>query len=320
MLYNRGGILMIKKKISTLLLTLIFLATSTSIISTSLKAFGNLQPGELSPQLDSDSLVFEAQQINEAYLIQSSTPTLIEYIIKANDTVEAIASTYGLKETTITVSNGITKDSVLKESEKLKFPSIDGIAYRIKSGETLWDISFLYKIDFDELVEVNKLTSPEKLKLDQIIIIPGAEGIKSPATYTVKKSTASSAPSSSLSRGGVWPALGTVTSKFGQRWGRDHDGIDIAAAIGTNVRAFMGGKVSFSGWQDGYGNLVIIDHGNGLKTYYGHNSKLLVKVGQTVDTSAIIAKSGNTGRSTGPHIHFEVRKNGNPVNPLPYLK
>jgi murein DD-endopeptidase MepM/ murein hydrolase activator NlpD len=320
MLYNRGGILMIKKKISTLLLTLIFLATSTSVISTSLKAFGNLQPGELSPQLDSDSLVFEAQQINEAYLIQSSTPALIEYIIKANDTVEAIASTYGLKETTITVSNGITKDSVLKESEKLKFPSIDGIAYKIKSGETLWDISFLYKIDFNELVEVNKLTSPEKLKLDQIIIIPGADSIKSPATNTVKKSTASSAPSSSLSRGGVWPALGTVTSKFGQRWGRDHDGIDIAAAIGTNVRAFMGGKVSFSGWQDGYGNLVIIDHGNGLKTYYGHNSKLLVKVGQTVDTSAIIAKSGNTGRSTGPHIHFEVRKNGNPVNPLPYLK
>lgn len=311
---------MIKKKISALLLTLIFLATSTTVISTSLKAFGNLQPGELSPQLDSDLLVFEVQQITEAYVIQSSTPTLIEYTVKADDTVESIASTYGLKETTITVSNGITKDSVLKENQKLTFPSIDGIAYKIKSGETLWDMAFLYKIDFDDLVEINKLASPEKLKLDQIIIIPGADSIKSPAPSTAKKSTSSAAPSANLSRGGVWPALGTVTSTFGQRWGRDHDGIDIAAAIGTNVRAFMGGKVSFSGWQDGYGNLVILDHGNGLKTYYGHNSKLLVKVGQTVDTSAIIAKSGNTGRSTGPHIHFEVRKNENPVNPLPYLK
>jgi murein DD-endopeptidase MepM/ murein hydrolase activator NlpD len=311
---------MLKKKISTILLTLILFSASTIIVSTSLKAFGSPQPAEQAFELDSEVLAFEMQQINQAYLIQTSTPTLIEYTAKETDTVEAIAGTYGLKETTVTISNSITKDTVLKDGQKLIFPSVDGIAYKIKSGETLWDIALLYKVDFDELVEINKLATPEKLKLDQIIIIPGADSIKTPPQTSIKKATASSNTSTSLSRGGVWPALGTITSKFGQRWGKDHEGIDIAASIGTNVKAFMGGKVSFSGWQDGYGNLVIIDHGNGLKTYYGHNSKLLVKAGETVDTSAVIAKSGNTGRSTGPHIHFEVRKNGTPVNPIPYLK
>jgi murein DD-endopeptidase MepM/ murein hydrolase activator NlpD len=82
----------------------------------------------------------------------------------------------------------------------------------------------------------------------------------------------------------------------------------------------MGGKVTFSGWEGSYGYLVKISHGNGLETYYAHNSKLLVKEGQTISAGQVIAKSGNTGNSTGPHIHFEVRKNGTPVNPKPYLR
>lgn len=116
------------------------------------------------------------------------------------------------------------------------------------------------------------------------------------------------------------PTRGKLTSRFGWRWGRKHEGIDIAAKIGTPIYAADGGKVVFSGVRSGYGKLVIIDHGNGTQTYYGHNSKNLVAVGDKVYKGQKIAEVGNTGRSTGPHLHFEVRKNGQPVNPLEYVR
>lgn len=117
-----------------------------------------------------------------------------------------------------------------------------------------------------------------------------------------------------------WPtSRGSVTSKFGSRWGRMHEGIDIGLPIGTPIKASDGGKVTFSGYKNGYGLCVIINHGGGYSTLYGHNSKNLVKAGQSVFQGQEIAKSGNTGRSTGPHLHFEVQKNGNAVNPMTYL-
>ncbi|HCW03147.1 MAG TPA: hypothetical protein DGK91_00575 [Clostridium sp.] len=115
------------------------------------------------------------------------------------------------------------------------------------------------------------------------------------------------------------PTQGTISSKFGKRWGRQHKDIDIAANTGTKVVAFQSGKVTFSGWNGGYGNLVIIDHGNGIQSYYAHNSKNLVQKGSPVQKGEVIAKVGNTGNSTGPHCHFEIRVNGTPVNPLNYI-
>ncbi|WP_138205216.1 M23 family metallopeptidase [Haloimpatiens lingqiaonensis] len=116
------------------------------------------------------------------------------------------------------------------------------------------------------------------------------------------------------------PSRGSISSGFGMRWGRMHNGIDIASAIGSPIYAAYAGTITFSGWQDGYGKIVIIDHGNGLETRYAHCNELLVKVGDKVEENNIIAKVGNTGRSTGPHLHFEVRKNGTPINPIEYLK
>ncbi len=116
-----------------------------------------------------------------------------------------------------------------------------------------------------------------------------------------------------------YPARGTITSRFGQRWGRLHTGVDIAAPQGSPIYAADGGTVIFSGWESGYGYLVKIDHHNGYVTYYGHASKLLVKKGDKVAKGQKIALVGSTGHATGPHVHFEVRKNGVPVNPLPYL-
>lgn len=112
-----------------------------------------------------------------------------------------------------------------------------------------------------------------------------------------------------------------ISSRFGQRWGRKHQGLDFAAATGTNIYASAPGTVTFSGWNSGgYGYLVIISHENGIQTYYGHCSSLVASVGQTVSAGQVIAKVGNTGRSFGSHCHFEVRVNGVAYNPEIYLK
>ena len=128
------------------------------------------------------------------------------------------------------------------------------------------------------------------------------------------------APTGSASASGfVWPVHGILTSGFGWRWGRMHEGIDLAVGNGTPVVAAKAGVVIVAGWMGGYGNLVVIDHGGGVATAYGHNTSVTVGVGQSVAQGQLIAYSGNTGHSTGPHVHFEVRINGSPVDPMGYL-
>lgn len=115
------------------------------------------------------------------------------------------------------------------------------------------------------------------------------------------------------------PANGKLTSRFGTRWGRMHEGIDIGAPVGTAIRAADAGVVISAKYISGYGNTVILDHGNGINTLYGHASELLVVVGQTVEKNELIARVGRTGSTTGSCLHFEVRRNGQPIDPLPYL-
>jgi murein DD-endopeptidase MepM/ murein hydrolase activator NlpD len=134
-----------------------------------------------------------------------------------------------------------------------------------------------------------------------------------------QQASTSSAPVVSGSGQLSWPVSGPVTSGFGSRWGRMHEGIDIAVGQGTPVHAAAAGTVIYAGWMEGYGNLVVIDHGSGLSTAYGHNSSLASSVGESVSAGQVIAYSGSTGHSTGPHVHFEVRVNGAPVDPLGYL-
>lgn len=121
----------------------------------------------------------------------------------------------------------------------------------------------------------------------------------------------------------IWPTSGTVTSKYGYRYifgsYSFHSGIDIANSKGTDIVAADGGKVTYAGWMSGYGNLIIITHDNGNQTYYGHCSSLLVSVGERVYQGQHIAEMGATGRTTGVHLHFEIRINGSTVNPLNYL-
>lgn len=111
----------------------------------------------------------------------------------------------------------------------------------------------------------------------------------------------------------------TITSLFGQRWGRNHNGVDFDAETGDPVYAAYPGTITHAGWETGFGNLVVIDHGDGVETYYAHNSEVLVSEGDWVDAGGQIANAGNTGRSFGSHVHFEVHVNGEPVEPLGYL-
>ena len=117
----------------------------------------------------------------------------------------------------------------------------------------------------------------------------------------------------------IRPVSGVLTSRYGYRWGRTHTGIDIGVSYGTSIKAAAGGTITFSGWKGSLGQLVVISHGNGIQTYYGHCSKLLVSAGQTVSAGQVIAKVGSTGRSTGPHLHFEIRINGSSINPQGYI-
>jgi murein DD-endopeptidase MepM/ murein hydrolase activator NlpD len=116
-----------------------------------------------------------------------------------------------------------------------------------------------------------------------------------------------------------WPVSGPITSPFGMRWGTLHPGLDIGVPTGTPIHAAGSGTVIWCGWMSGYGNLVMIDHHNGLATLYGHESHVAVSCGQDVTTGEVIGYSGCTGFCTGPHVHFEVRANGTPVDPLGYL-
>ncbi|MBW8827513.1 MAG: M23 family metallopeptidase [Acidobacteria bacterium] len=122
------------------------------------------------------------------------------------------------------------------------------------------------------------------------------------------------------SRGCIWPARGRVTSEFGRRWGRLHAGIDVAAPVGTPIWAAKAGTVIFTGQQRGYGNVVIIDHGGGLTTLYGHQSRIKSYEGERVRQGQTIGAVGSTGHSTGPHVHFETRYNGRPRNPRTCLR
>ena len=122
----------------------------------------------------------------------------------------------------------------------------------------------------------------------------------------------------SSSSGFIWPVSGVVTSGFGWRWGRMHEGVDIAAPTGTPIRAAAGGTIIYTGYMGGYGNLTIIDHGNGLATAYAHQSSIYIG-GGAVSQGTVIGAVGSTGNSTGPHLHFEVRVNGSAVDPMGYL-
>ena len=166
------------------------------------------------------------------------------------------------------------------------------------------------------------LVSIEQSKKDYLAEEQGLEAesaaltAKIQAAQAARASGGNSTPSPS---GLIWPLSGPVTSPFGMRWGRMHEGIDIGVPDGTPIHAAAAGSVIYAGWEAGYGNLVVLDNGGNVATAYAHQSQIAVAPGQQVNQGDVIGYSGCTGHCLGPHLHFEVRVNGAPVDPLGYL-
>ena len=200
----------------------------------------------------------------------------------------------------------------------------EGVYHTVQKGQTLYGIAVVYDLDVEVLRRSNHIEDPKKLKEGIRLWIPGARRVLSvPVTRpSPSRTTKKKPPPTVKPRRGflVWPVKGTLTSRFGMRNGHKHEGIDIAAPKGTPVRAAAGGKVVFSGWgPTGYGKMVIIKHQHHLTTLYAHNSKLIAKKGIRVKQGQKISLIGSTGRSTGPHLHFEVRNDTHAKDPIKYL-
>ncbi len=189
-----------------------------------------------------------------------------------------------------------------------------GVYHTLKKGETLWRIARAYQIPTQEIVKVNRLPDATKLKTGQRIFIPGAVKV----LENPEETTASNVPANESF---IWPAKGRILSYFSNLKEKSFNkGIDIALQPGTAVTAARSGKVSFAHERlKGLGKIIIVDHGDGYQTVYGHLSEIWVKPGDKVDQGMVIAKSGSTGRNLGASLHFEVREDHQPKNPLHYL-
>ena len=190
----------------------------------------------------------------------------------------------------------------------------------VAPGDTIYHLSETYGVSAESLMSANGLTDPHDLRVGQLLIIPSGENDEGnqPATASAfGLDPWSVAPANRQFR---WPVIaGVVSSPFGMRNGAMHDGVDIAAPAGTPVYAADDGRVIFAGRLHGYGNVVIVQHSGGYVTVYAHNQRNLVDEGVSVASGQEIAQIGDSGRASGPNLHFEVRYNNQAQNPLAYL-
>jgi murein DD-endopeptidase MepM/ murein hydrolase activator NlpD len=177
------------------------------------------------------------------------------------------------------------------------------------------DLSGIKQQKLTDLSDLNAQQRAEAEEIDALQAVSAQIAARIRAAQARSSGTTSSVSSSGM----IWPVSGPVTSSFGWRWGRMHEGIDIGVAYGTAIHAAAAGTVIYCGWESGYGNFVVLDHGGGVATAYGHQSAIAVTCGQQVSQGEVIGYVGSTGHSTGPHLHFEVRVNGDPVDPMGYL-
>ena len=170
-----------------------------------------------------------------------------------------------------------------------------------------------------KLTDLSTLTASERAEAEEIDALQAASERIAAAIRAAQAKDGGGPTQTPSSAGLIWPVSGPITSPFGWRWGRMHQGIDIGVGYGTPIHAAAAGTVIYCGWEEGYGNFVVIDHGGNLATAYGHQSAIAVTCGQQVDQGQTIGYVGCTGHCTGPHLHFEVRVDGNPVDPMGYL-
>lgn len=248
---------------------------------------------------------------------------IIEYTVQPQETVGSIAEKFGVSIDTIRWQNSLDTRGRIKVGQTLDILPVAGVAHKVKKGDTVYSIAKKYDIDAQPIVNFpfNTFTNDEtfELAIGQVMIVP--DGIRPtvgrPATPRARLLTPD-AGTVVASGDFVWPTSGSISQRF--VW--YHKALDIANKASPNVLAADAGRVVGAGWLDGYGygNRVIIDHGNGFRTLYGHLSRVFVVVGQTVSRGAGIGRMGCTGRCTGTHLHFEVVRNGVYLNPLSVLQ
>jgi murein DD-endopeptidase MepM/ murein hydrolase activator NlpD len=269
-------------------------------------------PAETPSTTDESSTETTAADGNAAPV---SSETFLTHTVQDGETISDIASEMGVSVSNLLASNRLFGSEQLQPGRVL-YASNDGIVHTIQAGQTLSDIARSYAVPLQTILDANDISANATIFAGDRILIPGV-------------TTSFWADVVVLSRGipsqFIWPLTGDVVSAFewrispitGER--EHHDGIDIDVPEGTAVHAAASGKVYFYGEQPGYGNLLILQHANGFYTFYGHLSDSYVSAGQYVEMGQVVAESGNSGESTGPHLHFEIRNGEYPVDPERYL-
>jgi len=277
-------------------------------------------------------LVFKPQLVTTGTGGDDSLATvrkeIIYYTVQNGDTVSTISRRFGLTVNTILWANNLTSFSLIRPGDSLVILPYSGVLYTVKKGDTLAKIANIYDVELEKILSCNTLGN--SLSVGQKIVVPGAKKISTTVAATRTSSsnyTGISVIKDLIKNPGVkatgnkmaWPTVGTrITQYFSWR----HNGVDIGNKVGTPIYAADSGVVTIAqgGYNGGYGITILIDHGGGKKTRYGHLSKLFVKVGDEVAKGENIGAMGSTGRSTGPHLHFEVIINGGRYNPLNYIR
>lgn len=246
-------------------------------------------------------------------LAKEQTPVLAtqSYTLQKGDRLATVATRFEVTLGTLISFNNIKNVRRVGQGTTLVIPNADGILYTVVKGDSLSGIARATKVDYERILEANGLSTPV-VSPGQKLFIPGA----TLSTWDLRQASGELF---------LYPTRGTITSRFGTR--RDpftgvrtfHNGIDIANALGTPVRASMAGTVTDTGFNSSYGNYIVINHEGGFQTLYGHLKSFGVRVGQDVAQGQQIGQMGNTGYSTGTHTHFSIFKWNRALNPLNYL-
>ncbi len=252
------------------------------------------------------------------------------YTVQGGDTISTIAEQFGVSTKTVLWANGLNEFDFIKPGQTLKIPPVSGVIHQVASGDTLGSIARKYNVSEDTILSYNRLADASMISSGETLVVPGGEPPAPPAAApSTKPSTNYSSPSQepnqpvppsapSTSAKFAWPVPGR---KINQYFGYRHTGVDLGDPYGTPIYAAANGVVETVQYLHyGYGYHVVIRHPNGYTTLYGHASKIFVKEGQVVQQGQTIALIGMTGRTTGPHLHFEVRIGGRAVNPLGYIR
>lgn len=245
---------------------------------------------------------------------------IVEHEVKEGETVSSIADDFGVSSETVLWENDLSANQPLKLLEKLKILPVSGIAHKVESGDTVYSVAKKYRASAQAIIDFpfNNIGDDFALTTGDLLIVPDGALPEKPKPAPTQYLARENIPVADLgSARFIWPASGELAQYFA--W--YHPGIDISNLGGGPIHAADSGTVVLAGWPDsaGYGNRVIIDHGNGYTTLYAHMRAVYVSVGQRITQGEVLGMMGSTGRSTGTHLHVEIRRDGVALNPLSLL-